>query len=144
MLIDYIRQVHANQNFKIKNNFEFLDFDDITSEELEKDSTPEQIEIWAAVKIRYEGKVPESYKILNLTIGDWVASQENALTKVIHDKLKGHFKEAYPNSDTSEVHAESDSAIWEDQLDYMPRVDEKEKSIIIEIELVLEAEPVED
>lgn len=142
MLIDYIRQVHAKQNFKINEDFKFLGFDDITQDD--KDETPEQIEIWTAIKITYDGKAPESYKILNLTIGDWVAANEKALTKVIHEKLKGHFSEYYPDSDTSEVHAESDSAIWLDQLDYMPRLDEDEKSIIIEIELVLEAEPKED
>lgn len=144
MLIDYIRQVHAAQSFKIKDDFEFLDFDDITQDMKEnKEEIPEHIEIWAAVKLNYTGTAPESYKILNLTIGDWVATNEKALTKVIHEKLKGHFSEAYPDSDTSEVHAESDSAIWLDQLDYMPRVDEKEKSMIIEIELVLETEPIE-
>jgi hypothetical protein len=144
MLIDYIRQVHAAQNFKIKDDFEFLDFDDITQDLKGDKEVPEHIEIWAAVKIKYGGKAPESYKILNLTIGDWVATNEKALTKIIHEKLKGHFSEAYPDSDTSEVHAESDSAIWLDQLDYMPRVDEKENSIIIEIELVLETEPVDE
>jgi len=145
MLIDYIRQVHAAQNFKIKDDFELLDFDDITPEVMDdKSNAPEHIEIWAAVKIKYDGKVPESYKILNLTIGDWVAANEKALTKVIHEKLKGHFSTYYPNSDTSDVDAETDSAIWLDQLDYMPRVDDEDKHIIIEIELVLEAESVEE
>ena len=144
MLLDYVRQVKANQNFKIKDNFDFLDFDDITREENDKSSVPSHIEIWAAVKIYYDGEVPDSYKILNLTIGDWVTNQEKALTKVIHQNLKGHFTKVYPNSDVSDVHEESESSIWEDQLDYMPRVDEEGKHIIIEIELVLEAEPVEE
>jgi uncharacterized protein YlxP (DUF503 family) len=140
MLIDYIRQVHATQKFKIKDNFEFLDFDDITHEDMGDKSVPEHIEIWAAIKINYDGEAPDSYKILNLTIGDWVASHEKDLTKVIHKKLKDHFSVSYPESDTSDVHEESESSIWLDQLDYMPRINEKEKNLIIEIELVLEAE----
>jgi hypothetical protein len=145
MLIDYIRLVHATQNFKIKDKFEFLDFDDITSEiNKEDDSAPEGLEIWAAVKIFYGGKVPDSYKILNLTIGDWVAAHEKELTKVIHEKLKGHFSIAYPDSDASDVHEESDSSIWEDQLDYMPRINEEDKHLIIEIELVLDTEVIKD
>lgn len=143
MLLDYVRQVKANQNFKIKDNFDFLDFDDITGED-DKSSTPDHIEIWAAVKIFYEGKVPDSYKILNLTIGDWVTTHDKALTKVIHQNLKNHFTKTYPNSDSSDVHEESESSIWEDQLDYMPRVDEDGKHIIIEIELVLDTEEIQD
>jgi len=146
MLIDYIRQVHASQKFKIKDEFEFLDFDDITPETLsEEASTPDHIEIWAAVKIKYEGEeTPDSYKILNLTIGDWVASHEAALTKVIHEKLRGHFEKSYPNSDASGIDDEAESAIWLDQLDYMPRINEEEKTIIIEIDLVIESEVLED
>jgi hypothetical protein len=142
MLIDYIRQIHANQNFKIKDNFEFLDFDDITSDMTDKES-PEHIEIWAAVKIFYDGKIPDSYKILNLTIGDWVASHERDLTKIIHNKLKDHISSQYPNSESEDIHEESESSIWEDQLDYMPRINEDDKHMIIEIELVLDSEPIE-
>lgn len=143
MLLDYIRQINASQSFKIKDKFDFLNFDDITSDDSDG-SVPEQIEIWAAIRIHYEGKVPDSYKALNFIIGDWVSKSEKELTGVIHKKLKGHFSELYPDSDVSEITAETESAIWEDQLDYMPRIDEEEKSILIEIELVLEAEPIED
>jgi len=145
MLSDYIRQIHAQQNFKIKDNFEFLDFDDITPDTIgNKEPVPEHIELWAAVKINYEGKAPDSYKILNLSIGDWVTSHEKELTRVIHKNLKNYFQKNYPNSETSEVHEESESSIWEDQLDYMPRVDVDKKTMIIEIELVLESEIMED
>lgn len=143
-MIDYIRQINASQSFKIKSEFNFLNFDDITTDVQDDEKAPEHIEIWAAVKIHYEGKVPDSYRALNFIIGDWVTENQKALTQVIHAKLKGHFSELYPDSDVSEITAETDSAIWEDQLDYMPRVDEEDKSILIEIELVLEAEPIED
>jgi hypothetical protein len=141
MLIDYIRQIHASQNFKIRNSFEFVEFDDISPDTItEKAPVPEHLEIWAVVKIFYEGEIPSSYKVLNLSIGDWVSAHEKELTKVIHQKLKGHFTSMYPDSDHSDVHEESESSIWEDQLDYMPRIDEKDKTITIEIELVLETE----
>ena len=146
MLLDYVRMVNAIKNFKIKDEFEFIDFDDITPDAMSEDSPiPEHIEIWAAVKIFYEGTIPESYKTLNLIIGDWVTSHTKSLTKVIHQQLKTHFTSAYPNSDHSEISEDSeDSAIWEDQLEYMPRINEKENYMIIEIELVLESEPLGD
>jgi hypothetical protein len=139
MIVDYIRQIRALKNFKLEDKFEFEEFDDITPEGLtETEPVPEHIEIWAAIQIPFEGTLPESYKVLNLIIGDWVGQHEKELTMIIHGKLKEHFKANYPNSDTSEM--DEDSAIWTDQLDFMPRINEKEKNMIVEIELVLEAE----
>ena len=145
MLIDYIRQVYASKKFNIENDFEFIEFDDITSEGIsEKEPTPEAVEIWAAVKVSFKGELPESYKVLNLMIGDWVAKKETDLTKVLHKNLAEHFKKNYPDSDASGIEDSEDSAIWLDQLDYMPRVDEDNKSLTIEIELVLDTEPISE
>lgn len=144
MLIDYIRQVYAKQKFKIKDDFKFIEFDDISREGITETSpVPDQVEIWAAVEIYFEGEAPESYKVLNLMIGDWVTENEERLTKVIHDRLREYFNEYYPNSDPSSLQDEG-SAIWLDQLDYMPRIDEDTNEIIIEIELVMDTEPLND
>jgi hypothetical protein len=143
MLVDLVRMVNAAKTMALGDTFEFIKFDDI-SKEVEKDG-PETIEIWASVKIPFKGKIPESYKILNLMIGDWVADHEEDLTRVIHEKLVEHFKEHYPESDTSELNTGGeDTSIWMDQLDYMPRMDEDSKDITIEIDLVLHPESVED
>jgi len=141
MLEDFIRIVNAAKNFKIKDDFEFISFDDITKEDVENGDSPETIDIWAAVKIFYDGKLPESYKALNLMIGDWVEKNITPLTEVIHGELRAHFKEHYPESDSEELEQLDESAIWTDQLDYMPaKSSEDEKSLVIEIELVLQAE----
>ena len=139
MLIDYIRQIYAKETFKIKEDFEFVKFDDISHDEDDADS----FDIWSSVKISYEGKVPESYKIFNLLIGDWVYENQERLTKVIHEKLAGYFTENYPDSDVSELMEGEDTSIWLDQLDYMPRTDEDKKEITFEIELILHAEAQE-
>ena len=145
MMIDFIRQLNAAKKFSIKKEFEFIEFDDVSSDFLETHETvPDLLEIWAAVKIHFEGDIPESYKVLNLMIGDWVNENIKSLTPVIHKALKEHFKTFYPNSSheglTDKEDAE-DTAIWTDQLDYMPVMDEKDKFMTIEIELVLETEP---
>jgi hypothetical protein len=145
MLLDYIRQVYASQKFSIGDDFEFKEFDDITPEGIsEKEPTPEAMEIWAAVKVPFTGEIPESYKVLNLMIGDWVAKKEKELTKALHKNLADHLKKNYPDSDASGLEESEDSAIWLDQLDYMPRIDEDDKSIVIEIELVLDTEPISE
>ena len=142
MLIDLVRMVNAAKNLKLGDTFEFVKFDDI-SKEIEQDGPEETIEIWASVKVPFTGKIPESYKILNLVIGDWVSDHGEELTKVLHDKLVGHFKEHYPDSDTSELGGGEETSIWMDQLDYMPRVEEDKNEMTIEIDLVLHPEPVE-
>ena len=149
MLIDYIRQINAKQKFKLKDDFKFIEFDDVVTEGItdrdikETSPVPDDVEVWAAIQTNYEGKVPESYKALNLIIGDWVVEHEKELTKAIHDELKRHFEEKYPGTDTSDLDGD-DSVIWFDQLDYMPRVNASDKSIIIEVELVMDTEALED
>lgn len=143
MMLDFIKVSSAQQNFKIRDDFEFVAFDDMTSEGMTEDSSvPQELEIWAAVKINYEGIIPDSYKVLNLIIGDWVNSHVDPLTKAIHGQLKGHFQAIYPGSDHSELDDAEKSTIWTEQLEYMPRIDDDLKSIVIEIELVLPTEPV--
>jgi hypothetical protein len=73
-------------------------------------------------------------------IGDWVESNLEKLTPALHDELKKHFEENYPESDASALDQMEDTAIWLDQLDYMPDIDEDAKTMQIEIELVLNAE----
>ena len=145
MFEEFIRVINAAKNFKIKDDFEFISFDDITREEVENGESPETIDIWAAVKIFYDGKLPESYKVLNLIIGDWVEKNISSLTEVIHEELRGHFKEHYPDSNSEDLDQLDESAIWTDQLDYMPaKSSEDEQSLVIEVELILHAESVED
>jgi len=143
-LIDHIRQINAQKNFKIKDDFNIEGFDDLT-EEL---NDPDHVEIWAEVEIGFEGQMPESYRVLNAIIGDWVEANVEKLTKAIHPKLVEHFKTFYPETDISAIDEEfeimEDSPIWLDQLDYMPKSKEGSKKMTIEIELVLESEPFEE
>lgn len=145
MFEDFIRIINAAKSFKIKDDFEFISFDDISQEDVENGDSPETIDIWAAVKIFYDGKLPESYKALNLMIGDWVEKHLNSLSEVLHKELRGHFKEHYPESDSEELEQLDESAVWTDQLDYMPaKSSEDEKSLVIEVELILHAEQIEE
>lgn len=141
--LDFVRAINAAKKFKIKDDAEFIEFNDVSDAGVtEDDPIPDQMEIWSAVKIWYEGEIPESYKSLNLIIGDWVEQHEEKLTKMIHNELKRHFKEKYPNTDASELDEEGEaSSIWLDQLDYMPLDNPNEKSMVIEIELVMDVEP---
>jgi hypothetical protein len=144
MLVDFVRKINAEQNFHISDKFEFIELSDAAAEGISGLSTvPDILDIISVMKLHYEGQVPESYKVLNLIIGDWVEQHLDELTEIIHEKLKGHFNEYYPNSDISDLD-EEDTAIWTDQLDYLPSIEPNDKSILIDIELVLHAEPTSE
>ena len=141
MLIDFVRQINAEQNFRISDQFEFIELSDSAAEGISELSTvPDVLDIISVIKVHCEGQPPESYKVLNLMIGDWVEQHLDELTEVIHEKLKGHFNEYYPNSNISDLD-EEDTAIWTDQLDFLPTMEPNDKSMLIDIELILHAEP---
>lgn len=138
-----VRVVSAKKKLSLSDDFKFIEFDDINKEMIKPDSPiPDNVEIWAAIQIHYNGEIPESYKTLNLIIGDWVEEHEENLSSIVNEKLKEHFQEYYPASEFGVE--EGDSSIWLDQLDYMPRIDPSDNSMIIEIELVLDTEPLGD
>lgn len=136
---EYVRYVTARREFKLSNDFEFIEFNDITELGIREGSPiPDQVEIFAAIKVGYKGEIPERYRTLNLVIGDWVEDNVERLTPEIHKRLKEHIEEKYPYTEVSGF--DEDTSIWLDQLDYMPRIDPTQKSIIIEVELTLDSE----
>jgi len=140
---DFVRIINAKQKFKIKDKFEFIEFDDISADGLRSTSPiPDHLEIWAIIKTNYTGEIPDSYKALNLIIGDWVEEHNKGISRVIHERLKEHLEEKYPGS-LSALDTD-DTVVWLDQLDYMPRIDPSDSSIIIEVELIIDTEPLED
>lgn len=143
-MLAFIRMVRAAaQGFAIKDDFEFIKFDDLTGDMAPDQAPPDFVEILASVKLHYEGEPPESYKVLNLMIGDYVETHLDRLTDVIHARLREHFERNYPGSDSTELNQLQDSAIWTDQLDYMPDIDEASKTMTVDIDLVLHGESLE-
>jgi hypothetical protein len=142
-LIDFIRELNAAKKFTIEDKFEFQEFDDVSAGHIkETKEIPETLEIWAAVKIHFKGELPENYKVLNLLIGDWVEKHSNQLTPILYKELKKHFEKNY-KGDFSDLEKSEETPIWQDQLDYWPRFEkEGDSSMTIEIELVLNAEPI--
>jgi len=144
-MLDYVRAVNAQQQFRLSDTFEFIEFDDLTDLTLHEDeAVPDELEIWAKVKVPYEGTLPESYRVLNILIGDWVEKNLMGLTDLLHTELQGHISEVYPESDSSELADPENTSIWTDQVDFMPTVNEEQKYIVVELEMVLEGEPLDD
>jgi hypothetical protein len=71
---------------------------------------------------------------------DWVDDHDVDLKKMINPKLTAFLKDNYDDIDISDLNQDFDDYIWEDQVDYMPEIDEEAKKIQFSVELVLEIE----
>jgi len=140
----------ASKNLKLK-DVSFVDFDSIDLEEMDASITEADLQEFSAsvevsvnLKITYDGVLPESYRILNSMLQDWVDDHDEELKKVINPKLIPFLKEHYKDVDVSDLKEDFDDYIWEDQVDYMPEIDEDKKEIKFVVDLVLEVEEQEE
>lgn len=147
-------KLKAAKNFRFK-GIEFAGFEDISTTEIEEslknfDTVPEiyeddeQIDIWANLVLRYEGEPPDSYRVLNSMIMDWVDANDKQIKKILNPELSDFLKDKYPEIDLSDLNEDFDDYIWEDQVDYYPEIDEDDKKINFVIELVLDIEVSEE
>jgi hypothetical protein len=144
----------AAKNFKL-GEVGFISFNDIGKIDLvhkiENEDSGEtsvlyevdMLDIVAELKISYEGSSPDSYRILNTMIMDWVDDNEGDLKKIINPKLLPYLNKEYSDIDTSDLEEDFDDYIWEDQVDYHPEIDEKNSEIHFTLELVLNVEEEE-
>jgi hypothetical protein len=140
---------NAAKNLKLK-DVSFVDFDSIDLEEYDASISEADLqdfsasaEVSANLKITYEGELPDSYRVLNSMLQDWVDDHDEDLKKVINPKLIPFLKEHYKDADVSDLKEDFDDYIWEDQVDYMPEIDEDKKEIKFVVDLVLEVEEKE-
>jgi len=141
-------KVAASRNLRLK-DVEFLGFESVDETTVEAVADGErdmfaQVDVWAKMRLSFDGAIPESYRVLNAAIMDWVEEHEGDLKKEINPKLIPYLKKTYSDLDTSDLDEDFDDYIWEDQVDYMPDVDEGKGTIDFEIELVLDIDEPED
>jgi hypothetical protein len=146
-VVDFMAK-KASENFKLKEvsfiGFDKIDIDETNTVENKDEDFSVDIEIWANLSIEYEGVPPDSYRVLNRMLQDWVDDNDQTLKKLINPNLSEFLKEKYENLDVSDLNQDFDDYIWEDQVDYMPDIDEEKKKIDFNVELVLEIEEDED
>lgn len=140
----------AAEKFKLS-DMEFAGFERIdttvSSEIVEGDEDIEaQVDVWANFTLRYEGDPPDSYRTINAMIMDWVDEHDKELRETLCPKLIPWLAEQYKGADLSEIEQDPGDFIWEDQVDYMPEVDEDKKTITFTVELMLDVsdEDVDD
>jgi hypothetical protein len=142
-IVDYMAK-KASENFKLKEasfiGFENIEIDEENVVENNDEEFSANIEVWANIHIDYEGTPPDSYRVLNRMLQDWVDNHDEDLKKMINPQLSAFLKEKYANLDISDLNQDFDDYIWEDQVDYMPEIDEDKKKIKFIVELVLEIE----
>lgn len=140
----------ASDNFKLKdvrfNDFEAIDYEEVvkTVSKTDLSDFEAQLEVWANLTLSYQGEPPDSYRVLNGMIQDWVEENEDDIKKIVNPKLIPYLKEQFKEIDTSDLQDDFDDYIWEDQVDYMPEVDEDKKEIRFTVELVLDIDESEE
>lgn len=146
-VVEYMAK-RASENFKLKDasflGFENIKIDEENAVENNDEEFSADIDVWANISLKYDGETPDSYRVLNRMIQDWVDDHEDELKKMINPKLSDFLKENYKDLDISDLDQDFDDYIWEDQVDYMPEIDKDKKKIDITVELVLEIEEDED
>jgi hypothetical protein len=143
-------------NFILKNDVKFEGFDDVGEMELshtvnvrqngemsEYEKEFNQLDIWAHLSIGFEGEPPDSYRVFNSILLDWVDEHEAELKKIVNPKLISFLKEKFKDLDVSDLKEDFDDYIWEDQVDYMPGIDDEDGRLHFSIELVLDIEDEE-
>ena len=140
-VVEYMAK-RASENFKLK-DVKFDSFDKISIEEENKvindvEDYEAYMEIWANLSIDYTGTPPDSYRVLNKMLQDWVDDNESEIKKLVNPKLIPFLKDNYKDIDVSDLNDNDDDYIWEDQVDYMPDIDEDKKKISFVVEMVLE------
>jgi serine/threonine protein kinase len=66
----------------------------------------------ATGKIPFEGELPESYRASEFDHRGWVESNLEKITPVLHEELKSHFRQNYPESDIAGLEQAEDTAVW--------------------------------
>jgi hypothetical protein len=131
-------KIVASRNFSISNP-QFIEIHD-AGLSAQKEMAPEHYDVFAHLKLDYTGTVPLSYRVINSIVLDYVEENRVELEKLIAPELFKHFSQE--DSDISVEGSPEDlkDFIWEEQVDYMPMVNEE--GIFIEIELVTDLEPL--
>lgn len=134
-------KVLAKKNFKLSNP-KFQEIHDAGIIE-QHGITPEDFEIFIQMSLDYEGMPPSSYRALNSIVMDYVDENKDSLEESISSKVVEHFSQEDSPIDPKDFGKDYKDFIWEEQVDYMPMVDEENKKVFFEIEVVINIEPIE-
>lgn len=131
----------AKSNFKLK-DLKFVEIYNVS--EKFASTNGEEIDIWASLAISYEGTPPDSYRVLNSMIMDFTEDKKEDLGKVLALPLKSFMSERFPAVDLSELDKDVSDFIFEEQVDFLPEIEEDSKDILFQIELIVEVEESEE
>jgi len=127
----------SKSSFKLK-DLKFVDIYNVS----EKISSvnEEELDIWATLCVYYEGTAPESYRVLNSMVMDYTEENKKEIGDLLALPLKSFLNERYPRVDLSELDNDVSDFIFEEQVDFVPEIEEDSKRIMFQVEMVVELE----
>lgn len=131
----------AKSNFKLK-DLKFVEIYNVA----EKFSSPngEEVDIWASLAISYEGTPPESYRVLNSMVMEYTEDKKKELGNILALPLKSFLSDRFPMADLSELAEDASDFIFEEQVDFLPEIEEDKKDILFQVEVIVELEESEE
>jgi len=99
-----------------------------------------QLDISAHLSIGYTGELPDSYRVLNSIVLDWIEEHQEDLKNLVNPNLIPFLKDKFKDLDVSDLKEDFDEYIFEDQVDYNVCIDEEEGRLHFCVELVLDIE----
>lgn len=104
---------------------------ELNAGDIDEDHTTLMVE----VSVSYTGDLPESLRVINALVLDWVSANILDIEEAIRAPLTEYLEEEYPEVDYSEMLDDEAELVWTDQVDYLVSVDEEEKEVHFSIEI---------
>lgn len=140
----YAKKAIAKESFKLSKDLKFVEVYNVV-EKLNIVEDSDELDIWVALALPYEGNAPESYRVLNSVITDWVEENTESICKTVEKPILDYFSVKYPGLDVSAIQdGGAKDLLWEDQVDFLVQIDEKQNQIVFELELVLDLEEIDE
>lgn len=99
---------------------------------------PDDFVIVVDMSIPFSGDAPESARVLNAMVMDWVGANIQALDSMIREPISDFLEENYPSIDIGSILDGDQLLIWEDQVDYLVSVEKEGDILHFTIETLLD------
>ena len=101
---------------------------------------PSDFIVMADVSVPFTGEVPDSARILNAIVTEWVMANAQAVDAAIRQPVGDYLAEYYPEIDLGSVLGSENLLIWEDQVDYRAAYNQEDNLIHFTVETLLDLE----
>ena len=136
-----IQALKSISPFKIHGDLALEDIQNVHApDEAMAEFAPEDIDIYAGVSVSHSGELPESARVLNAIVMDYVDANRTDLENLVLPSIRTLLSENYPEMDTSPLEGPSEGLLNADQVDYHAGIDPQTGKLHFDVEILLDFE----